>query len=169
MKNEFAERGFGACQLRSSPPSTGATARSTSWSIGRKSDWSGNFAAPSPFDGGSSSDPKNGTASRSATGMSARRGHRTSRSGAGNRSGRRAPQTGTSSGRDTARKKYAGQAGISSRQIVAVSTLTDGEDPLTTTKAAAFGVERRATAIAPATGMNSSSRALQKYSRKPRN
>src|SRR5918994_1445058 len=87
MKNEFADRGSGACQLRSSPSSTGVTARPTSWSIGRKSDWSGSFAAPSPFDGGSSSDPTSGTASRTATATSARRGHRNSRSGAGNRSG----------------------------------------------------------------------------------
>src|SRR5918993_192382 len=176
MKNESADRGLGARQLRSSPPSTGATARSTSWSIGRKSDWSGSFAAPSPFDGGNSSDPTSGTASRTATGMSARRGHRNSRSGAGNRSGSRPPQTGTSSGMATARKKYAGQAGISSRQIVPVSTLTAGDEPLTTknaashtAKKAALGIEWRATATAPATGTNSSSRALQKYSRKPRN
>src|SRR5918993_5177776 len=176
MKNESADRGLGARQLRSSPPSTGATARSTSWSIGRKSDWSGSFAAPSPFDGGSSSDPTSGTASRTATATSARRGHRNSRSGAGNRSGSRPPQTGTSSGMATARKKYAGQAGISSRQIVPVSTLTAGDEPLTTknaashtAKKAALGIERRATATAPATGTNSSSRALQKYSRKPRN
>ena len=59
---------------------------------------------------------------------------------------------------------------------MAVSTLTEGDEPLTTknaasqtTKKAAFGIERRATAIAPAIGLNSSSLALQKYSRKPRN
>src|SRR6187551_1220633 len=176
MKKESAERGFGASHVRSSPPSTGATARSTFWSTGRKSDCSGSFAAPWPFDGGRSAEPSSGIASRIATGISARRGQRTIRNGAGKRSGSRAPHTGTSSGIEIARKKYAGQAGISSRQIVAVSTLTEGDDPLTTKKAAsqaakkaAFGIERRATATAPATGMNSSSLALQKYSRKPRN
>ena len=50
MKKESADRGFGACQLRSSPSSSGSTARPTSWSIGRNSDWSGSFAAPWPSD-----------------------------------------------------------------------------------------------------------------------
>ena len=92
---------------------------------------------------------------------------------ASSRSPSRRADVGISSGIEANRSRYAGQAGISSRQNVLDSMSARGEKPLTTRKAAsqppssaAIAPRRtRRTAMSPAIGAHCASRALQKNSR----
>ena len=91
------------------------------------------------------------------------------------RSAHRWPQRGTSTGSDAAIRTSTGKTGIRKRKNDPLSTLEESAEPLITKNAqnqsdrkAAMGIDRLATAMAPAMGSHWSTRRLKKTSARPR-